>query len=178
MIQYTLVIIPPPEISKKVEDFYAQFPPYRHSTLPPHITVIPPFKIIDASKEKLLSSLFSSVSNTPDISISLDKIGSFRGRNNTIYISTSPESTSVILDLVKKVFLMIENLVEIRQGSLKFDQFQSHITLAKHVPDREFNSVNFAAKKAFSPSSFACSKLSLFKDFGQGWKFVSKINFQ
>ncbi len=168
------------------QDFYLEFPLYRHSTLPPHITLIPPFKVLESSKEKLLSTLFSTVSATPPINIEFDKVDSFRGRNNVVFLSTSEKSTEIISSLAQKISAALSNLNDLHSvipakagihPIISDKKFTPHLSLAKHVPDREYNSLLFEAKKRFSPVSFVCSNLVLFKDQGQGWKFVSKINF-
>ncbi len=168
MTQYCLAILPSPEITRFVLDFNRDFPMYLHTTLPPHLTVLPPFTIQEISNEKFLSQIISAVSKNPPLNISLDKVDVFKGRNNVVFLSPSSESNSQILQLSQRLLLFHQKTES---------ESVPHLTLAQHIPKKEFPNILFEAKKRFSPMSFICKSISLFKNSGQGWEKVKDIHF-
>lgn len=168
MTQYCLVILPSPEVTKFVLEFFRNFPEYRHTTLPPHITVLPPFSIEEISNEKFLLQIISAVSKTPTLNIYLYKVDVFKGRNNIVFLSPSPDSVNQIRKLSQKLSIFHQD------SEL---EFSPHLTLARHVPKEELPGIYYEAKKRFSEMSFVCQSITLFKNSGQGWVKVKDIQF-
>lgn len=176
MIQYVIVIKPSPEISSQVERFFNDYRIYRHTTLPPHLTLLPPFSIVNLSDEKFINLLISQ--NWTPFSVNLDKVYFFEGRNKVIFLSPDSISNRTIDTLSRKIIDNIQPFIQIKTDPKSSENFQSHLTLAKHVPGKEFNSVLYDAKKRFNlPLTFVCSGFSLYKNSGQGWYLVKNIFF-
>src|SRR5690606_16215088 len=155
------------ELQRIKEDFAEQYKSYHALKLPPHITLIPSFKIPVENEVSLISQLEEVSNKEKPFIVELSGYGSFKPR--VIYINIKNPTP------VKEVFYRIKNVIQelSKEISEKKEGIHPHITIATRDLSRE----NF--KKAwqlyrnrpFNPK-FEVKELVLFSHNGRHWEKV------
>jgi len=123
---------------------------------PPHITIIPPFRLQPERVEEMLEAVRGNFEAPVNLSVSFNGLGAFE--NRTIYLDIVADSGINSYDLVAK------NLVATKPDlfpNVRFhDTFHPHITLAnRDIPPGDFLEMMDYLKKKTLPES--CNELSL-----------------
>ena len=176
MTQYTIGILPSSQVISLVEEFSHKYPQHRHTSLPPHIPLYPPFTLSRSINEKqLIGKLESATLGHKEFSVEIGKLNTFSG-DKVVFLEPTPYSSAEIYNLAEKIKLFLHDLVQNTTPKLNLG-IQAHITLAKQIPEGEAPLILHEAQKIPLPLSFLCNTIVVFKkvDDRSSWKLLSRI---
>ena len=168
---FFIAIIPPEPIKSKVMnlkvEFSKKYNTYHALKSPPHITLIPPFRISDTKTQDLTKKLerFSSIEKT--FSISTNGFGAFAPR--VIYISIDRNE-----NLSKLYIRLISEFNEVCSNK----NFKPHMTIAfRDITTEIFRKAWSEYEKKPILQTFQVNSLYLLKHNGKSWDVVDEFPF-
>lgn len=182
MESYALVVMPEKEIADVINVFRQRFSEYASHTMPPHVTIYPPFYSQFPTIGDLRQVVAESCALTPPQRISLHGIGAFGGESNIVYLEPDHHSRRYLLDLFQKVAPRLQDSVTaVHKNSFGYTDgnFTPHLTLAENVPSEKLSAVMSKLSAEDIKLSFLVNALSLFqKEEGSNfWRLLTGIKF-
>jgi 2'-5' RNA ligase len=123
---------------------------------PPHITIIPPFRLQPERVEEMLAAVRNHFEAPVNLSINFNGLGAFETR--TIYLDIIADSGINAYDLAAKQ--LVSTQPDLFPNVRFHEAFHPHITLAnRDIPPGDFREMmDYLGKKTYPVS---CSELSL-----------------
>lgn len=177
MALYFLAIMTPPVLTTKVrsiqQEFARDYNSKRQLRIPPHITLVPPFKGEDKFEDELNTTLSAFSQKQDPFDIDLKNFGSFRKK-------------VVFIDVVdnEKLKSLYSNLIAYLRENSPLDPpvYHEHFTPHVTVANRDLSYKAFEkcwpvfSKRKFS-ECFTVRSLCLLKHNGQVWEVLHEYNF-
>lgn len=172
---YFITIIPPEEIRTEIqhlkEEIRDRFGAGHALKLPPHITIIPPFKIKEVREMQLLQELEIFAATRNPFHIWVSGFGHFDSRVLFVKVEDKEKLTNLQGDLIKNLSV----IPEIDNGR----DFYPHITLAtRDLHEGVFPEARKFLSSRDYDSRFEVRDLSLLKHNGQTWEQLMEFNFK
>ena len=175
MKTYFVALVPPPpllqEISRIKDSFAENYGAIHALKLPPHITLIPPFKIKTDDEYALITYLHKSVAKTEKFELLLDGYDAFAPR--VIFINVlNPNPVKRIYD---RLYETPGNLLPPKPER----PLHPHITIATRdlsVPMFKRSFSNFKEKEFVA--TFPVHSLFLFRHTSRNWEILAEIPFK
>lgn len=157
---YNIVILPPPDLQRKLMALRQRHPLLR-SLAPPHITVKSPF-LMRSTVARVVDQLETICEKVPPFPVQLGGLGQF-GRS-VIYVDVQPSDPLQWLhvDLVEGLLDFVETLNERWDG----EGFNPHLTLAESLDPQDFPEVRKALQGMRLRRRFMVSQLHLLRGHG------------
>jgi len=165
---YFIAIIPPEPIRGKIEDikvqFATQYKVYHALKSPPHITLIPPFRLCDDYLPKLRNLLTNCSSQLSPVNISIKNYGCFKP--SVIYLKPIlNDKLQAIQQQINSTFY--DGFPSLIQSNRPF---HPHLTIAyRDLTPKIFDISWTKFKKRRFESEFAAEAVSLLMHDGKGW---------
>lgn len=177
MRMYFIALLLPGELNRQViamkEYMRERYGCKVASRSPAHLTLVPPFWMVETLKESLIEKLEELAKQLRPFDIEHDGFSSFPQR--TIFIASKPNSTLDKLHTqVKDFFRAYPDF------PMKFDDrpYHPHVTIATRDLTRKAYQEAWAHfKNKNFPKTWTCSALSLLELSETGWKVVSTAGF-
>src|SRR5690606_8343380 len=172
---YFVAVIPPEDVSFEIqhlkEEIREKFGAEHALKLPPHITLLPPFKMKTEREMQLLQALEVFATMRAPFHIWLSGFGHFDSR--VLFVKV--EEKEKLIDLHDS---LCENLSAIPE-IINDTNFHPHVTLAT----RDLHEAVFPEARKFLSSQdyesrFEVTGLSLFKHDGQNWETLMDFYFK
>lgn len=138
--------------------------------LPPHITLIPPFKIDQDKESTLIKVIRQTAANTYSFEIQLNGFGAFPPR--VIFINVL--NSIALNDLYNRLY---ENAQQLLPGKPQ-REYHPHITIAnRDLKRQKFDEAWPVFKKQEFRETFPVHHLYLFGHDGRTWKILDEFPF-
>lgn len=139
---------------------------------PPHITLVPPFKMKRDREAELSSSISDLISGNQEIRIVLDGFGAFKPRVIFIHPENNIEMASLRDNLFKGLAAQFD---EIRYDPRPF---HPHVTIAfRDLTVQEFRKAWQEFKDNPFSAEYTCTTVALLKHNGSKWEIIQEIPF-
>jgi 2'-5' RNA ligase len=158
---YVIVVVLPEPLRSRSESIQNEYKnPDWKITLPPHITIVPPFGIRqDSACEELIRQIGATARQLKSFVIRLGGIRNFNNNVGTIYLRA--ERGDELIWMQNKV-LEAATLFIVEKTNYP-DNFVPHTTLSGDIPKNELDSVYSRMKKLDLEAKFKCVEISLYK---------------
>jgi 2'-5' RNA ligase len=160
--RYVIVGLLPDQMQKQIAELQQRYE-FRKQTLPPHITIIPPFQLPGFQTR---ASILQKVKFSP-VQVVVGHVAAFRRPDaNIVYLQVASPGILMVIDICKDAIPALTQVVPRR--------IQLHITIAKGVPDADLDRILSELKEEQHRDTFTLEKLTLFAgELGQaGWNEV------
>lgn len=141
--------------------------------LPAHVTILPPFSIMEEKEEQLVDFLQNKIEGFQPFNVHLVDFGCFKPR--VIYIKVEQNQ------LLQKLYILLNN-----EQNLFFEtdeksqsKFHPHITIAfRDLSKEQFKEAcNYYSNREFF-SNFNVESICFFKHNGKNWDILKTLNFK
>ncbi|MFA6588228.1 MAG: 2'-5' RNA ligase family protein [Patescibacteria group bacterium] len=160
--EFVIVFLMPEDVSRLILEIRRQFQPEADQSLPPHITIIPPFSLPDGEEGFRRIEEF----NFRPKGITLGEIETFdQGKNNVAYL---PCQGSILQQARDAVFQVFPKLRSSCSGDSAF-----HLTLARNVFGDELVALSSELEQKELARYFMPEGLKVFrKTHTSGWQRI------
>lgn len=168
---YFIAIVPEKKLKREIqlikENFAEKYNSRHALKLPPHITLIPPFKIKEEKEEILLNELENVSNKEKPFTVDLSGYGSFKPR--VIFIDVKNKTP------VTELFFRVKNAIKDHSPEIskKMEEIHLHITIATRDLSREaFKEAWPNYRNQSFNAEFEVKNLVLFCHNGKNWEKV------
>lgn len=156
----------------RIKESFAETYGARHALkLPPHLTLIPPFKIKKENVPALLSNLHQTVAKTENFDLDLNGFDAFAPR--VIFIKV--ENSNPVMRLYDHIYTLAGDLLPTKPER----QLHPHITIAtRDLSVQAFNKSFPVLKKKEFRATFPVHSIFLFSHSGRNWEILAEIPFK
>ena len=168
---FFIAIIPPGPPRKRIANlkiaFANRYESYHALKSPPHITLVPPFKLNTTETDRIINRLHEFVTRESRLEIFMQGYGSFKTR--VIYLNI--EENEALASLQKRLSSQI-------MMNYRSKNFKAHLTIASR--DLSFEMFSKAwddYKNEPFTDSFEVDRLHLLKHDGKIWKIEKEFEF-
>ncbi|MEP6262252.1 MAG: 2'-5' RNA ligase family protein [Gillisia sp.] len=174
MKTYFVALVPPPpllqEISRIKESFAENYGARHALKLPPHITLIPPFKIHKEAETALLSALHETADKTSAFDLELNGYDAFAPR--VIFIKVlNPHP-------VKCLYGILYEIAGALLSPKPERELHPHITIAtRDLSMQAFEKAMPVFKKEEFKAGFRVNSIFLFGHTGKTWEIIEEFPF-
>lgn len=173
---YYLALICPPEVDRQVEQYKHwmkdQFGCVVALKSPAHITLIPPFWLVETRETELINAVQSFTSDLSEMEIQLDNFTHFGKKVLTIGVKENPALVEIKNQVELHFIGAMEDVIRADNRS-----FHPHITIANRdmKPSDFVKAWEHFSNKTFQ-ASFLTETISLLKLSSGGWNTISDKN--
>lgn len=179
MDTYLLAAVPSPEVIVFVDTYRQKYGRYTTYDIVPHFTVCPPFYNLLASEPELVKNLTALFHGQSIVKITIDLVGFFEAKNNVAFFQPDEISTQYLRDLFNTAFRGLKGKISNKWPDYPTDPktFVPHLTIAEHIPDKDFVQVKAELENLKIDQSFNLSSITLFKKQDHLWPEIANIPF-
>jgi len=177
MPKYLLTVLPPLTISQEIielqKEIEARFGSVHAQKIPPHITVIPPFRCEEDALHRFIVKLIIFLNDrlTINLSVILENFQRFESR--TLFVDVARNDA---LENFCKELKLLFNQQKIIKQRVEKHSFVPHITLAnKDIKKREFKTAWENFKNREYRRSFTVERLTVLELVEQNWEVKTVI---
>ena len=174
---YFIAIIPPQPIKNDIqqikETFAHTYNVYHALKSPPHITLIPPFKLSDSDGSKLSEFLNHFARDVEPFNLTIDNYACFKPR----VIFLKPILNDALADLYDQSSKRFFEVFPVGKPSKR--PFHPHLTIAfRDLKPGTFRKAWLECKNKIFQASFSVDRLFLLKHNGKRWEASEEFSFR
>jgi len=179
---YLIVILPPKEVIKTMDKYRRLYAKYTSYTIPPHITVYPPFFLRGITERRFITKLVNDFSKTKCGKVTLNSIDYFKGVNNVAFVKPDSKSSKYITNLLVKTLKSLKGYTKsvYSEYSPTPDKFNPHMTIAEKIPNNSLSKIKEELKNFKHVFSFKIESIFVFKKVTdtKSWDMLQEIAFR
>lgn len=176
--KYFIAIIPPQAIVDYIDNYRRQYNKDCLTSVPPHITVYPPFYLSNPESE-LIDKLNKIQVQISPFRVSFTSFDFFSCGNNVAYLKPDSESTIQLRNLYKITRSLISGeIIDVWPNyPINLDQYSPHCTIAEQISDNEFSKVRHDLEPLSVNQGFDVNSIFLLNKHQGKWSTVLELNF-
>ena len=182
MNSYLITINPNEKSSVIVDEYRNKYSKCTCYKIPPHITIYPPFYLIDITEEEILNVMKRTFGKIESFDLRFDSVGYFEKKNNVIYFAPDKKSDELLKNILNKTLNILDGKTKDVYADYKLskDNFTPHITIAEKIPENEFRKIKQETKNIKEKLKFTAKEIILYKQNQNSriWEDVEKIKFK
>ena len=174
MKRFFIALVPDNDLKLKLEEiknsFAKNFNSHHALKLPPHITLIPPFKLRQEAEAPLIQVLRPTAENTNSFKLQLNDFGAFPPR--VIFIDVI--NNFALNNLFNQLYVNAPQLFPAKSQR----EYHPHITIAtRDLKKQKFEEAWSVFRKLEFRETFPVHSLSLFVHNGKTWEIKDEFPF-
>ncbi len=175
MSLFLIALVPEKVLKLKIchikENFAATYEARHALKLPPHITLIPPFKMDKENETSLDEALVQTAVKTEVFNLELDSYGCFSPR--VIFIKVV--NSTLIKQLYHRLYKNASHLLPTKPER----EFYPHITIAtRDLSEMAFKKAMPVFKEREFRATFPVHSIVLFRHNGKTWEIIKEMPFK
>lgn len=176
--KYFIAIIPPQAIVDYIDNYRRQYNKDSPTSVPPHITVYPPF-YLSKPESDLIDKLNKIQVQIPPFRVSFTSFDFFSCGNNVAFLKPDSESTIQLRNLYKVTRSLISGqIIDVWPNyPINLDQYNPHCTIAEQIPDDEFLKVRQNLEPLSINQSFDVNSIFLLSKHQGKCSTILELNF-
>jgi 2'-5' RNA ligase len=180
MEAYAVVIVPPKKVREIVDRFRKIYAKYTGYKIPPHITIYPPFHLMNVSESVMIDKLKTGFSNIKSRTVKLKTINFFEGKNNVAYFSPDTPSSTYIKNFLVVATNSLKSIVKnvFDDNNYTPNKFNPHMTIAEKIPYETLPVIKKGLKDVNTNLTFKVASVFVYKEKDDGmWSKLAEIEF-
>ena len=162
-----------------MESYQKKYAKYTTYSIPPHITIYPPFYLKNISEKQLFTKLDKIFVKTECDTVTFNSVDYFEGKNNVAFVKPDSKSQKYIASLLEKMVKSLAgNIVNVYgEYNITSAKFNPHMTIAEKIPDNHLPKIKSELSSFRNIFKFNVKAVFVFKQNTEvkRWKLLQEI---